>query len=104
MVVRSLRLAAICAVFSVLPAWAHHSHGNYDVTTWTVMEGTVVEVHMLVPHSWIKASPQLGHSKRQVPADSNGSASSARTSDRATPSKPGAICSGMVPTAVCSAL
>ena len=53
MLVRSLRLAVICAVFSVLPAWAHHSHGNYDVTTWTTMEGTVREVHLLVPHSWI---------------------------------------------------
>jgi hypothetical protein len=53
MLVRSLRLATICAVFSVLPAWAHHSHGNYDVATWTTMEGTVREVHLLVPHSWI---------------------------------------------------
>ena len=53
MLVRSLSLAAMCAVFSVLPAWAHHSHGNYDVTKWTTMEGTVTEVHWLVPHSWI---------------------------------------------------
>ena len=53
MLVRSLSLAAMCAVFSVLPAWAHHSHGNYDVTKWTTMEGAVKEVHLLVPHSWI---------------------------------------------------
>jgi hypothetical protein len=37
----------------VLPAWAHHSHNNYDTAVWTTMEGTVTEVHRLVPHSWI---------------------------------------------------
>ena len=46
-------LAAICAMSLALPAWAHHSHGNYDVTTWSPFEGTVKEVHLLVPHSWI---------------------------------------------------
>jgi len=30
---------------------AHHSHGNYDLTTWTVMEGTVKQVVFIVPHS-----------------------------------------------------
>ena len=53
MLVRSLSLVTLCVVFSVLPAWAHHSHGNYDTTVWTTMEGTVKEVHLLVPHSWI---------------------------------------------------
>ena len=32
-------------------AAAHHSHGNYDVQTWTVMEGTVKQVIFIVPHS-----------------------------------------------------
>src|SRR3954451_2587932 len=53
MLVRSLSLAAVCAMFSVVPAAAHHSHGNYDVAKWTTMEGTVKELHLLVPHSWI---------------------------------------------------
>ena len=53
MLMRSLCLALACAVSSVLPAWAHHSHNNYDVAKWTTMEGTVTEVHRLVPHSWI---------------------------------------------------
>jgi hypothetical protein len=53
MLIRSLTLALACAVSSVLPAWAHHSHNNYDVAKWTTMEGTVTEVHRLVPHSWI---------------------------------------------------
>ena len=49
--VRFLTLAAICAVFTVAPVRAHHSHGNYDLTKWTTMEGTVKELHLLVPHS-----------------------------------------------------
>ena len=53
MLVRALTLAAVCAVLSVLPVRAHHSHGNYDVTKWTTMEGAVKELHLLVPHSWI---------------------------------------------------
>ena len=46
-------LVTLAAVFLAVPAWAHHSHNNYDVSKWTPMEGTVTEVHWLVPHSWI---------------------------------------------------
>jgi hypothetical protein len=53
MLMRSLCLAAACAVSAVLPVRAHHSHNNYDTATWTTMEGTVTEVHRLVPHSWV---------------------------------------------------
>jgi uncharacterized protein DUF6152 len=42
----------ICAVALTLPAWAHHSHGNY-VDTFTDIEGVVKEVHLVVPHSWV---------------------------------------------------
>lgn len=47
-----LGLAAICAVVFALPAFAHHSHGNY-VDTFTDVEGVVKEVHLLLPHSWV---------------------------------------------------
>jgi len=50
---KSLSLATICAVSLALPLWAHHSHGNYDTTKWTPFEGTVKEVHLINPHSWI---------------------------------------------------
>ena len=53
MLVRSLGLAAVCALLLVGPALAHHSHGNYDTTKWTTMEGKVTELHLLVPHSWL---------------------------------------------------
>ena len=46
-------LAAVCVIAVAFPALAHHSHGNYDVEKWTTLEGTVKEVHLLVPHSWI---------------------------------------------------
>ncbi len=48
-----LSFAAICAVALALPASAHHSHGNYDITKWMSVEGTVKEVHLINPHSWI---------------------------------------------------
>ena len=50
---RTVYLALACAAVAVLPARAHHSHNNYDTATWTTMEGTVTEVHRLVPHSWV---------------------------------------------------
>jgi hypothetical protein len=53
MLVRFLSIATICAVVSVLPLLAHHSHGNYDTSKWTTMEGKVTELHLLVPHSWL---------------------------------------------------
>jgi len=50
---RRLSLAAVLTLCIVLPLAAHHSHGNYDLTKWTAMDGTVKELHLLVPHSWI---------------------------------------------------
>lgn len=50
---RALILAVLCAVAVVLPVQAHHSHNNYDLSTWTPFEGTVKQVHYLFPHSWI---------------------------------------------------
>ena len=49
----SLHLAALSLVVLAVPARAHHSHNNYEITKWTVFEGTVKEVHWLLPHSWI---------------------------------------------------
>jgi DNA/RNA endonuclease YhcR with UshA esterase domain len=35
------------------PVWAHHSHGNYDIAKWTTLEGTVKELHLVNPHSFL---------------------------------------------------
>ena len=48
---KALAPAAVCAVLLALPAWAHHSHGNYDLSKWTTLEGTARQVLFLVPHS-----------------------------------------------------
>jgi hypothetical protein len=53
MLMRRLCFAITCAAFPVLSASAHHSHNNYDTSKWITMEGTVTEVHRLVPHSWL---------------------------------------------------
>jgi len=53
MLTRFMALAAAFVMFIAVPVRAHHSHGNYDLTTWTTMTGEVKEVHLLVPHSWI---------------------------------------------------
>jgi len=53
MLVRCLKLIAIAVVLLTLPVQAHHSHGNYDLSKWTTMEGKATEVHWIFPHSWI---------------------------------------------------
>ncbi|MBI4885678.1 MAG: hypothetical protein HY824_01165 [Acidobacteria bacterium] len=45
-------LAGIVLAAVALPAWAHHSHGNY-VDTFSDIQGVVKEVHLVVPHSWV---------------------------------------------------
>jgi hypothetical protein len=36
-----------------IPAAAHHSHGNYLMTEYTALEGTVTELLWINPHTWI---------------------------------------------------
>ena len=45
--------AFVLAVSLVVPTGAHHSHGNYELSDFTHVEGTVSEVHWINPHSWI---------------------------------------------------
>jgi hypothetical protein len=33
------------------PVRAHHSHASYDVSKWTLLEGTVKQVVLISPHS-----------------------------------------------------
>lgn len=50
---KSLSLAAISANALAVSAWAHHSQGNYQMTEYTQLSGTVTEVHLRNPHSWL---------------------------------------------------
>jgi len=47
-----LLAGALMAVLAVaVSASAHHSHGNYDLSKWTLMEGVVKQVVYVTPHS-----------------------------------------------------
>ena len=48
---RILTLLALGGLALTAPVAAHHSHGNYDLSTWTNMEGVVKQVVFVVPHS-----------------------------------------------------
>ena len=48
---KSFVVAFACVACLTVTALAHHSHGNYDVQTWTTMEGNVKQVVFIVPHS-----------------------------------------------------
>lgn len=49
-VVASLCVAGLGTAVAT-PLIAHHSHANYDIATWTVMEGTVKQMVLMAPHS-----------------------------------------------------
>jgi hypothetical protein len=48
-----MSFAAVCCLLMALTASAHHSHGSYDTSKWTTFQGTVKEVILINPHSWI---------------------------------------------------
>ena len=60
-----LSLAAICAMSFVVPASAHHSHGNY-VDTFKDIQGVVKEIHFVVPHSWVYIEVKDGAGEPQL--------------------------------------
>jgi hypothetical protein len=43
---------ALCGLTLALPAFAHHSHGNYQ-QYFVDLEGTVTDVQLINPHSWV---------------------------------------------------
>ena len=92
-----------------LPVLAHHSHGNYDVATWTVMEGTVKQVIFIVPHSIIyldvkgqKGEPATWALEATNPQGIFLRGVKKRTCWSATRSRCGAICFATAAAAACS--
>jgi hypothetical protein len=51
--VRSFLVAIIAVILISLPVSAHHSHGNYNMGTYTTLKGTVKEVQWVNPHTWV---------------------------------------------------
>jgi len=50
---KSYILTALAALALASPAWAHHSHANYDLNEFLIMDGTVTEVFWINPHVWL---------------------------------------------------
>ena len=53
MQLKTLGIVIIAAQAVALSAWAHHSHGNYQMTEYTELDGTVTDVYWINPHAWI---------------------------------------------------
>lgn len=53
MQLKILGIAIIAAQAVALSAWAHHSHGNYQMTEYTELDGTVTDIYWINPHAWI---------------------------------------------------
>ena len=62
----AIGIAAICAFMFALPAWSHHSHGNYDTDSFIDMQGVVKELHLVVPHSWVYLEVKDAKGESQV--------------------------------------
>ena len=50
---KSFSFTAVFVAALAVSASAHHSHGNYDISTWSIYEGTVKELYLVRPHSWV---------------------------------------------------
>ncbi len=66
-----MRVPSLCVAFAgvlavALPAWAHHSHGNYNMEVVTTLSGTVKEVHWMNPHSFIYLEVADGKSEPAI--------------------------------------
>jgi Family of unknown function (DUF6152) len=48
-----MKAIAVLLLLLAVPLAAHHSHGNYNMTAYTVLKGVVKEVHWINPHTWI---------------------------------------------------
>ena len=48
---KPLGALALALLGSSTFALAHHSHANYDISTWLVIEGVVKQVVFIAPHS-----------------------------------------------------
>ena len=60
---KSLCLAVATSVALGAPAWAHHSHANYNTAEFTNLSGTVTDVAWTNPHVWLymEVADEQGH-------------------------------------------
>ena len=72
----SIALAAATAALLAIPAWAHHSHANYNTNEFTTVSGTITEVVWTNPHVWIYMEVANGQGRPQMWAMEGGSVTS----------------------------
>ncbi len=51
--IRTLSSTVLATALLAVPAWAHHSHGNYEMREYTHLTGTVTELFWFNPHAWV---------------------------------------------------
>ena len=71
MKLKGLLTAAIIAIAQ--PTFAHHSHGNYQMTEYMHLEGVVTEFIFMNPHSWVYMSVEDDQGESQIWALESGS-------------------------------
>ena len=59
-------VAAIAAVTLTTAVRAHHSHGNYQMTEYTHLEGTVTEFLFMNPHAWVYLSVENDAGEEEI--------------------------------------
>ena len=50
---RRLACFLIATLAVTMTGWAHHSHGNYEMTQYTEFDGTVTDLYFINPHAWL---------------------------------------------------
>jgi hypothetical protein len=73
---KSIVLAAAAAALLAIPAWAHHSHANYNTNEFTTLSGTITEVVWTNPHVWLYMEVASAQGRPQMWAMEGGSVTS----------------------------
>jgi Family of unknown function (DUF6152) len=73
---KSIALAAAAAALLSIPAWAHHSHTNYNTDQFITLSGTITEVAWTNPHVWIYMEVANAQGRPQMWALEGGSPTS----------------------------
>ena len=63
---KPLVAAALALLVVTAPALAHHSHANYDISKWLVIEGTVKQVVLIAPHSIVYLDVKNGQGETAI--------------------------------------
>ena len=72
----SIAFAAASAALLSIPAWAHHSHTNYNTNEFITLSGTLTEVAWTNPHVWIYMDVADAQGRPQMWALEGGSVTS----------------------------